>query len=116
MRRASRAAVASWGAALLGGCALIAGPPGGPLFPAQPGLTAAQAAQRVIPGQSTRAQVADALGTAETIRFNSGWEVWVYRVRAARHPGAGAEFVVLFAPDGVVGKMRVRAADASPNP
>jgi len=115
MRRASRVASASGVAALLAGCALIAGAPPAPQFPAQPGLATAQAAQRVTPGQSTRAQVADALGMAETIRFNSGWEVWVYRVRPTRTPSAGSELVVLFAPDGVVRKMRVRTADASPD-
>lgn len=112
MRRASGLPGAVLGSALLAGCGLLATAPGAPQFSGQPGLTVTEAAQRVIPGQSTRAQVAAALGPGETLRFDSGWEVWVYRARGARPPGAAPELLVLFGPDGVARKLRVRPADA----
>ena len=78
----------------------------------------------VVPGKSTRADVIAALGESLVIRFDSGYEVWVYRLdnasprdedpvrrflqRKAKPPAD--EFVVLFAPSGVVAKTRVRSA------
>jgi hypothetical protein len=76
---------------------------------------------------STRAEVTAALGPATIVRFDSGYEVWVYRfVEPAARKQAGvaagataardlldvrrpAELVMLFAPSGVVTKVRVRA-------
>ncbi|MBI2769401.1 MAG: hypothetical protein HYX47_07255 [Burkholderiales bacterium] len=58
------------------------------------------------PGTKTRADLIAALGKASTIAFDSGYEVWLYRVK-------GTEVVVLLAPDGVVKKSRVRAPDGS---
>ena len=76
-------------------------------------------------GKSTKTDVIAALGKTKGIRFDSGFEVWVYRVtgdtsanlgpgelfRSAgsekRSPGE-TEFVILFAPSGVVTKTRIR--------
>jgi len=76
-------------------------------------------------GKSTKTDVIAALGKTRGIRFDSGFEVWVYRVTgdtSARldlgglfrsagsekgSPGA-TEFVILFAPSGVVAKTRIR--------
>ena len=62
----------------------------------------------VIPGSSTKADVAAALGPATVVRFDSGYEVWAYREKPAKSEIPGAEFVILFAPTGVVQKTRIR--------
>lgn len=97
---------------LLGGCA---GPGGlfglgdnAPLFPSS-GLSAQRAGESVVPGRSTRADVLAALGKARVIHFESGYEVWVYRGRAADAALPGkTEFIVLFAADGIARKTRLR--------
>jgi hypothetical protein len=79
-------------------------------------------------GKSTKADVVAAHGATLVIHFDSGFEVWVYRLardapanetsaqRSARlgsnqtGPGTSAEFVILFAPSGVVAKTRIRPA------
>jgi hypothetical protein len=66
------------------------------------------AAQRlkdaVAIGKSTRADVIASLGETLVISFDTGYEVWVYRLAEDRR----GEFVVLFAPSGVVAKTRMR--------
>lgn len=112
MRRADRWTACAC-ALLLAGCAApggwLGGGAGAPVF-REPGLAAPAAAQRVEPGRSTRAEVAAALGTAETIRFDSGYEIWVYRAAGARVPAEAPELVILFGPDGLVKKVRARPA------
>ena len=68
-------------------------------------------------GKSTRAGVRAALGKTTAIAFGSGFEVWVYEIEGAAPAGASAvertgktEFVLLFAPSGVVTKARIRPA------
>jgi hypothetical protein len=75
-------------------------------------------------GRSTKADVIAALGEAAVIRFESGYEVWVYRLaddlpakpRATRAGSKEAEretrseFVILFAPSGLATKTRLRLA------
>jgi len=74
-----------------------------------------QAAQgRVIPGTSTKADVAAALGPATVVRFDSGYEVWAYREKPPRSETPGAEFVVLFTPSGIVQKTRIRPRYEAP--
>jgi hypothetical protein len=72
----------------------------------------------VVVGRSTRADVNAALGDTLAIRFENGYELWLYRLTGqpvggrgrSRVPGESAEFVVLFGPSGVAVKSRVRAA------
>lgn len=61
-------------------------------------------------GVSTKADVLAALGIATVISFDGGHEVWAYRGKPLKAPATGAEFVVLFAPSGVVKKTRIRPA------
>ena len=102
----------------LAGCAGLGGLPGssGKVPPFRdPALSMQSAQQLVVPGQSTRADVLAALGQATVVRFDSGFEVWVYRDRPARSADAraSAEFVILFTPSGVVRKTRLRPAYAA---
>jgi hypothetical protein len=87
--------------ALLAGCATQnAAPPGVQ-------VSAERLQQTVVAGQTTKAQLLAAFGPTKNVRFNSGFETWVYQSPA----GAGqfAEFVVLIDPAGVVAKTRTRA-------
>lgn len=73
------------------------------------------AIDRVVAGTSTKADVVAALGNAITIRFDSGFEVWVYRFKGSGNArSARTEFVVLFAPSGVVLKTRIRPPQGNP--
>jgi hypothetical protein len=86
-------------------------------------------------GKSTKADVIAVLGETLVISFDSGFEVWVYRLasdtpakaaqaqggaRTGSQKGAGpattAEFVVLFAPSGLVAKTRIRPAPPQSEP
>jgi hypothetical protein len=102
---------------LLAGCAVppVVSPRPQPMF-REPtmSLDAAQAAVAV--GRSSRQDVAALLGPAEVLRFDNGYEVWAYRDRRPRKAGAGAELVILFAPSGLVHKVRSRPADAPEQP
>ena len=75
-------------------------------------IGSAQDAGKVIAiGKSTKADVLAAFGKTTFIEFDSGYEVWVYRIRASPLAARGTnEFVVLFAPSGVVAKTRTRIA------
>ena len=73
-----------------------------------------QALDTVVPGVSTKASVAAWLGPATVIRFDSAFEVWVYRGRSAgpaQQGGPGAELVILFSPAGIATKARLRPPD-----
>ena len=61
-------------------------------------------------GRSTRAEVAARLGDADRLRFDNGYEVWVYRAHPVRSDQP--ELVLLFTPDGVVKKVRLRPGAA----
>ncbi|RYX94420.1 MAG: hypothetical protein EOO28_14830 [Comamonadaceae bacterium] len=101
-------------ALLLAGCLLFSGcaGPGGffaddkPAF-RDPALMVDAARQSVVAGQTTKADVLAALGPSTAIRFDSGYEVWVYRAAAIRGLSR-EELVILFDPAGVVQKSRVR--------
>jgi hypothetical protein len=69
------------------------------------------AANAVATGRSTKADVASRLGEADRLAFDNGYEIWVYRERPVRK--GQAELVVLFGPDGVARKVRVRADSTS---
>ena len=68
-------------------------------------VIAAERSSAVVVGRSTRADVRAALGETLVINFDTGYEVWVYRLARTRD----GELVVLFAPSGVVAKTRVRS-------
>lgn len=87
-------------ACLLAGCA-TAPPPVGTSIPA------AKLDSAVVPGQTIRAQMLAALGPTKFVRFDTGYEVWLYQSPA--DGGRFAEFVVLVDPAGVVSKTRRRA-------
>jgi outer membrane protein assembly factor BamE (lipoprotein component of BamABCDE complex) len=93
------------------------GPPARPPF-ADARLGVEAAAARVVPGRSTRQEVQAALGPAETLRFDTGWEAWVYRSHDERGDAVdGPELVLLFEPGGVLQKARVRqGADPDSGP
>ena len=65
-------------------------------------VSASMARQALTAGKSTRDDVIAALGKTTVVNFDSGFEVWVYRIKddpAERADRPGAEFVVLIAPD-----------------
>ncbi|MGZ5194476.1 MAG: hypothetical protein ACXWJM_03870 [Ramlibacter sp.] len=92
------------------GCAGPGAPPPG-AEPAKAAVMPPQAAQSlVVVGRSTKAVVEAALGRADTVRFDSGWDVWAYRWRGEQRTTRGdTELVILFGPDGIVRKTRIRA-------
>ena len=59
-------------------------------------------------GKSTKADVVAAFGKTTVVRFDSGFEVWVYQFKG--ETSGKNEFVVLFAPSGIVTKTRIRPA------
>jgi hypothetical protein len=69
-------------------------------------------------GKTSKADVIASLGETLVIAFDTGYEVWVYTLAEERTPrsagrgapGTSAEFVILFAPSGLVAKSRVRPA------
>ena len=67
-----------------------------------------EASDAIATGKTTKAEVIAALGPATVIQFHSGFEVWVYRAKSAETAAAKAEFVILFAPSGIVKKTRIR--------
>ena len=99
-----------------------AGPPTATVTHARPAMVAPERATRAVSIGHTKAAVISALGETQVIRFESGFEVWLYRLSgdtaeqgiARLFGGSGArdaaEFVVLFAPSGVVAKTRIRPA------
>ena len=88
-------------AALLAACATQNAAPPGAQVPAE------RLQQTVVVGQTTRAQLLAAFGPTKNVRFDSGFETWVYQSPAG--DGRFAEFVVLIDPAGVVAKTRTRA-------
>lgn len=66
--------------------------------------------EAVAIGKSSKQEVMAALGPATVVRFDSGYEVWVYRKNPLKSEAANAEFVILFAPSGIVKKARIRPA------
>ena len=87
---------------LLTACATAPPPPGAV-------VAADKLEQLVQPGRSTKAELLATLGPTHAIVFDSGYEAWLYQSPAG--PGRYSEFVVLLDPQGVVRKVRRRAAD-----
>jgi len=100
------------------GCLWLAGCAGPGLFnmgadaPASsnPAVSMQNAGDTIVIGKTTKAEVMAALGAATVINFDSGFEVWVYRARSRAPSETKAEFVILFTPDGIVKKTRLRPA------
>jgi hypothetical protein len=59
----------------------------------------------------TKADVIAELGSATVLRFDSGYEVWAYRLAqpSARDRTESSELVLLFTPSDVVAKVRIRS-------
>lgn len=76
------------------------------------GISTQDVRDAIAIGKSTKGDVIAALGKTTAIHFDSGFEVWVYRYADEAASGkatpATAEFVVLFAPTGIVTKTRIR--------
>jgi hypothetical protein len=89
-------------AALLAACASNPPPPGTV-------VATDKLEQLVQPGRSTKAELLATLGPTRAIVFDSGYEAWLYLSPA--DPGRYSECVVLLDPQGVVRKVRRRAAD-----
>jgi hypothetical protein len=70
-------------------------------------VAAERLAQTVVAGRTTKAEVLAAFGPTKSIRFDSGYEAWVYQSPAG--DGRFTEFVLLIDPRGVVSKTRTRA-------
>lgn len=96
-------------------------------LPGTHAVTAQAAQAAVIPGRSSKAEVQAALGKTTTVRFDSGYEVWVYRWEGTGPPSQGGqggpgsaqgadEYVVLFDPSGIATKARVRMAPRDSRP
>ena len=83
----------------LGGCAT---------GPDEPGKIVAEDrfAQLVVPGRTTRAELLAAFGPTQTVRFDSGYETWLYEANAGA--GRHTELVLLLDREGIVRKMRRR--------
>ena len=105
--RACIAAVCCLWLAACAGPGLFGGGPDAPPF-SNPTLTMQSASDSITIGKSSKADVMAALGAATVINFDSGNEVWVYRAKSREPAETKAEFVILFSPDGVVRKTRLR--------
>ena len=80
-----------------------------------PTLSMQNASDAIAIGKSTKTDVTAALGPATVLKFDSGFEVWVYREKSAPDAAAAkAEFVILFAPSGIVKKTRIRPPYVGP--
>lgn len=70
---------------------------------------------QVVPGRSTKADLLATLGkTDAAVRFDSGYEAWMYQVPA--DGGRYSEFVILIDPRGIVSKTRRRPPEFPPHP
>ncbi len=115
LRRASLACALGAGLAGCAGPGGLLNSDGAAAFSLPESMSAQAAKDTVVAGRSTRSDVKAALGKATGIRFDSGYEVWVYRDKGSRTAtGAPTEFVILFAPSGVVKKTRIRPPDGVP--
>ena len=99
-------------------CLWLAGCAGPGLFNAgvdappfrDPAMSTQKASDSIVIGKATKAEVIAVLGAATVINFDSGFEVWVYRAKTREPAETKAEFVILFTPDGIVKKTRLRPA------
>lgn len=90
-------------AALLAACATPPAPPGAI-------VAAERLSASVVAGRTTKAELLAAFGPTKSVRFDSGYEAWVYQSPAGG--GRFSEFVVLIDASGVVSKTRTRTPAA----
>lgn len=62
----------------------------------------------VAADHASTAQMQSRLGPAQVVRFDSGYQMWRYAFPAATRSEQPAEFMILFGPDGVARKARLR--------
>jgi hypothetical protein len=94
---------------VVSGCAGPGAPPPGAPTSKAAAMPPQAAQSMVVAGKRTKADVEAALGKAGTVQFDSGWDVWAYRWRGNQRTTRGdTELVILFGPDGVVRKTRIR--------
>jgi len=126
MKRLCRTAVCTAFAVCVAGCALEGSAvPSAVVTPIRAKAIPAERVKNTVAiGKSTRADVIAALGETLVIRFDTGYEVWVYQltegarvlpqrsVRTSDKAWAWTppEFVILFGPSGIVAKTRIRPA------
>ena len=115
-RRPARRCVAIAASLWIAGCATSREvPPEAVTDPAtSSGVLSPAAAERgrsqITIGNAGKADVIAALGkAAAVVGFDSGYEVWVYRIRSAESVG-DSELVLLFGPSGKLAKTRLRPA------
>jgi hypothetical protein len=106
-----RRVLALAGCAWLTACGSLVTGGNGPPF-RDPTLSMQAAQEFMVIGTTTQAEALSALGPATEIQFDSGYTVWVYRARVEQPDADRAEFIILFAPSGVVKKTRLRPAYA----
>ena len=117
--RLARTGIAVLASLCIGGCTTVPQAPRAAIergAELPPGMVAAESAERslgrIAIGKSTTADVAAALGRAAAVlAFDSGFEVWVYRIMPAQAAKQSeGELVVLFAPSGMLAKKQLRVA------
>jgi hypothetical protein len=62
----------------------------------------------IAAGYASTAHMQARLGAAEQVKFDSGYQMWRYTYPASRSDAPPAEFIILFGPDGVARKARLR--------
>jgi hypothetical protein len=62
----------------------------------------------VAADHASTAQMLSRLGPAQVVSFDSGYQMWRYAYPAIREGDQPAEFMVLFGPDGIARKARLR--------
>lgn len=109
VKRLLRLGLAGAGCAVVAACALAPAPMAASAGVPVKSIAGPAAAALVRIGSSTRAEVLAALGATNSIRFASGYEVWVYHYPGGGRSAQNSEFVLLFAPSGVLVKTRMRS-------
>jgi hypothetical protein len=83
-----------------------------PSLPAALARGAGQEQPRIEVGTSSKADVLAAIGQTHSLRFNSGYEVWLFKYKVEpptpgqEKPGQPDEVVLLFDPSGTLRKLR----------
>ncbi len=113
MRAASALVLASF---LVAGCSTTAQPTEAPApYASAPYATTIRAIPPLAAGKSTKGEVAASLGRTTAVAFDSGYEVWVYLIKPSTEGDSETtELVLLFDPQGVLAKSRLRSSSSTP--